>query len=62
MKTTYKIYANILNRKLKRETERKLEEGQCESRKGKETIDAIYILNYVVNKEITEKGKDIWFL
>lgn len=62
MNTTYKIYANILNRKLKRETERKLEEGQCGFRKERGTIDAIYILNYVVNKEITEKGEDIWFL
>lgn len=54
----YKIYANILNEKLKREAEEKLKERQFGFKKGTGTIDAIYILNYAVNKEIAkEKGK-----
>lgn len=57
MNTAYKIYANVLNERLKKEAERKLE-GQFRFRKGRGTIDAICTLNYIVNREITKrKGK-----
>jgi len=36
MDTVYKIYANILNERLKRKVERKLEEGQFGFRREKE--------------------------
>ncbi|KMQ94021.1 acetylcholine receptor subunit alpha-like 2 protein [Lasius niger] len=48
MDTAYKIYVNILNERLKKEMEKKLEEGQFGFRAGRCTIDAIYTLNYVI--------------
>lgn len=58
MDTAYKIYANILNERLRREVEEKLQENQYGFRKGRGTIDTIYVLNYVANKEMEkEKGK-----
>lgn len=47
MNTTYKIYANLLNEKLKEEIEGKLEEGQFGFRAGRGTTDAIYVVNYI---------------
>lgn len=62
MDTAYKIYANILNERLKREAERKLGEGQFGFRKGRGTINTIFTLNCIVNKEITKKeGKILAF-
>jgi len=60
MDTAYKIYANILNERLKREVEGKLEEGQFGFREGRGTMDAIYILNYMVNKETAKKKGKIY--
>lgn len=58
MDTAYKIYANIMSEKLRRESDGKLEERQYGFSRGRGTIDAIYILNYVVNREVTrKKGK-----
>lgn len=56
MDTAYKIYANILNESLNKEVEEKLE-GQFGFREERGTIDAIFILNYVVNREL-EKRKE----
>ena len=47
--TAYKIYASILNDMLVKELEGKLGEKQLGFRKGRGTIDAIYILNHIVN-------------
>ena len=55
MDTAYKIYANMLNKRLKKEVEKKLGEGQFGFREGRGTIDAIYVINYVVNRELTKK-------
>ena len=60
MDTAYKIYANILNERMKKEVEKKLGEGQFGFREGRGTIDAIYILNYVANKEISKKKGKIY--
>lgn len=49
MDTAYKIYANILNDRLDKEVKEKLKEVQFGFRKGRETTDAIYIMNYVYN-------------
>jgi len=55
MDTVYKIYANNLNERLKKEVERKLEEELFGFREGRSTIDTIYVLNYVINREIARK-------
>lgn len=55
MDTAYKIYANILNERLNKEVEEKLEERQFGFREERGTIDAIFILNYVVNRELEKK-------
>lgn len=39
----YKIYADILNERLRKKIEKKLEEGQFGFRERRETTDAIYI-------------------
>lgn len=47
-----------MNERLKKEIEKKLEEGQFEFRKGRGTTDTIFVMNYVVNKELaTKRGK-----
>ncbi|XP_020298507.1 uncharacterized protein LOC109862780 [Pseudomyrmex gracilis] len=62
MDTAYKICANILNERLKREVEEKLEEGQFSFRAGKGTTDTSFVLNFIVNKEIAKKkGKTFAF-
>lgn len=55
MDTAYKIYANLLNDRLKAEVEEKLEEGQFGFRPERGTSDAIWILNYIANREISKK-------
>ncbi|KAM0724673.1 LINE-1 reverse transcriptase-like protein [Formica fusca] len=60
MDTAYKIYTNIWNEKLKQEVETKLEEGQFGFRAGRRTIDAIYLLNYTINKEMSKKRGQIF--
>lgn len=55
MVTAYKIHASILNERMKKEIERKLAEGQFGFRAGRRAIDAIYVLNYMINKELSMK-------
>lgn len=59
--TAYKIYAEILRKRLEKEIELKgmLPEGQAEFRKGRSTIDNIFILNHLIQrkKRIGEKKK-----
>lgn len=43
MDTTYKIYAGILNEKLKRAVDNKLQETQFGFRTRRGTIDAVYM-------------------
>ena len=60
MDTGYTIYAEILRERLDRHLEEKdkLQETQFGFRKGRGTIDEIYILKKAVDEEITrEKGK-----
>ena len=57
MDTAYKIYATILNKRLEKEAKEKLKEGQYGFRKGRGTIDAVYIVNRItVNRELSKKG------
>ena len=55
MDTAYKIYANILNERLKKEMEKKLGEGQFGFRKDRGTMDAVYVLNYIANREVAKR-------
>lgn len=49
-----------INEKLKKEVEQKLE-GQFGFREGRCAIDATYVLNHVMNRELTKKkGKKIF--
>lgn len=60
MDTAYKIYGNILNERFKKGTEKIFEEGQFGFRAGRSIIDAIYTLNFVVNREIVKKKGKIF--
>ena len=55
MDTAYKIYAGLMNERLKEEVEKRLEEGQFGFREGRGTVDAIYTLNYIANREKEKK-------
>ena len=56
MDTAYKIYAEILNDRLENVIENNLSETQFGFRKGRGTVDCIYILNYLINREIGKKS------
>lgn len=60
MNTAYKIYASILNEKLIEEVDNKLQETQFGFRAGRGAIDAVYVLNYIVNKELNKKEGKIF--
>ena len=60
MNTAYKIYASILNDMLVKKFEGKLAEEQLEFRKEKGTIDEIYILNHIVNGELTIRRRKVF--
>lgn len=57
MQTAYKVYAAVLAERLKEEVETKgiLPPSQAGFRKSRGTIDQIYVLNYSLNRMITEK-------
>lgn len=57
MSTAYKIYAAVLAKKIRKETEWKqiIPQNQIGFRKGMETIDNIYVLNYLINKQLGNK-------
>lgn len=59
MDSAYKIYVNVLNTRLEKEVDDKLKEVQFGFRKKRGTMDAIYIVNYAVNKELSRKGGKI---
>lgn len=58
MPSLYKIYAAVLGERLREEMEKKgvLAESQAGFRKGMGTIDQIYALNYLINRQIGKKG------
>lgn len=58
LNTAYKICAMVIGKRLKKEIEDKelTPETQAGFRSGRSTIDNIFILNYVVNKELQVKG------
>lgn len=58
----YKIYAEIVRRRLETETERKelLMESQCGFRRGRGTIDNVFVLNHLIQREKIEKKDKIY--
>lgn len=59
--TAYKIYAEILRKRLEKETEEKglVPESQAGFRKGRSTIDNIFVLNHIMQREKRQGGKDM---
>jgi len=57
MPSMYKVYVMILGERLGREVEEggRIPQNQTGFRKGMETIDNIYVLNYLVNRQISKK-------
>lgn len=57
MSTIYKIYAAILAERLSEEVEEKRmnPSNQTDFRKGMGTIDNIYIVNYLINRQIMKR-------
>jgi hypothetical protein len=58
MPTLYKVYVGILTERLKEEMEEKemLPPGQTGFRKGMGVMDNIYVLNFLVNRQLGRKG------
>lgn len=59
--TAYKIYASVVANRLIEEAEKKriLPEWQAGFRKERGTIDNVYVLNYVVGRELEKEKKMI---
>ena len=57
MPSLYKIYAMVLAERIRREVEEKgmIPRNQTGFRKGMGTVDNIYVLNYMVNRQIEKK-------
>lgn len=61
MPTLYKICAMLSAVRLREDVERKkiVPQNQTGFRRGMEMIDNIYVLNYLVNRQIAKKGKEM---
>ena len=63
LNTAYKIYAMVLEKRLKEELEKNHiipEKTQAGFRSGRSTTDNIFILNYVSNRETQKKGGKLY--
>ena len=56
LNTSFKIYAMILGEQLKKEAEKVLPESQAGFRQGRSCMDQIFILNWLVERELIKKG------
>jgi len=61
LSTLYKVYVAVLAEKLREEVERKgsIPPNQTGFRKGMGTVDNIYVLNYLVNRQLGRKGRKV---
>lgn len=57
MPTLYKVYASILADRLREELEERklLSENQLGFKKCRRTMDAVYVMNYLVNRQVSRK-------
>lgn len=57
MSSMYKVYAKVLAERLKKEVEEKrtVLQSQTGFRKKLSTMDNIYVLNYLINRELGRK-------
>lgn len=60
MCTVYKIYAEVLRNRIEKEVEEKgmVPESQAGFRRGRATIDNIFVLNHLMQREKRQGGKD----
>ncbi|KAH0818793.1 hypothetical protein GEV33_003998 [Tenebrio molitor] len=58
LNTGYKLYASVLSERMKREIEEKgvLPDSQAGFRKGRGTVDNVYILDHLAKNELKKKG------
>jgi hypothetical protein len=58
LNTGYKLYASVLSERMKREIEEKgvLPDSQAGFRKGRGTVDNVYILDHLARNELRKKG------
>lgn len=56
--TAYKVFAAILTERIREEIENKgiVPQNQAGFRKGMGALDKVYILNYMVNRQLSKKG------
>jgi hypothetical protein len=64
LNTGYKLYASVLSERMKREIEEKgvLPDSQAGFRKGRGTVDNVYILDHLARKEVRKKGGRMYAL
>jgi hypothetical protein len=62
LNTAYKVYAMIVEERLMKEMNERgvLPDGQAGFRKGRGTMDNVYILNQIVGNEIKKRGSKIY--
>ncbi|XP_015596047.1 uncharacterized protein LOC107268116 [Cephus cinctus] len=62
--TLYKVYAGVLSNRLKKEVEegRMLPLSQAEFTEGMGTMDNVYVLNWLVNREIRKRNSNLVLL
>lgn len=59
----YKIYVMVSGERLEEEVEEKnlIPQNQTGFRRGMGTMDNVFVLNYLVNRQLREKGKLVAF-
>jgi hypothetical protein len=62
LNTAYKVYAMIVDERLMKEMNERgvLPDGQAGFRKGRGTMDNVYILNHIIGNEIKKRGSKIY--
>jgi hypothetical protein len=64
LNTGYKLYSSVLSERMKREIEEKgvLPDSQAGFRKGRGTVDNVYILDHLARNELRKKGGRMYAL